>query len=470
MSSEGDSSSAPPFDTSDGYRTDGTIVPMGEEPKYRPRKGKVLPPSIAYHSSTSSSSKNTEYGSFEDEDEDTAMARFLPEQDGDEEYDDDVAIFWPQTNITTVNTIENIISDQKLEIARKRYFEPVRAKIYKVDPYRDRLNHSRQEHFLLLLGIPESRGSLSFPPFYCQNMGLTQEQEAAKVRAATRRRPREDATSSQIRSLAKEGKGRALLEGANRHRRLFANQGSGAHFLGRPGGCLYQQYPLCGLCHSEREHLAHGRNSDRRSSARESIYYRAVCRCAVPPIPGLLVHKLLGTIQENENLKAWLIQAKKVEAEERATSEHFESLQAKVLCLGAKVEGWLEKCREHNEDANRLREEVEWYWVFESEAVRLRGEKDEEIVRLRAELEVSKEEAWTVVENFKNFDDYRKMIYDHGSRLYANGWVGCLVWLKERNPSLDISEVKWLGEEEAKEEERLAKMLAEAKADKGRWI
>ncbi|KAJ7978896.1 hypothetical protein O6P43_002355 [Quillaja saponaria] len=86
--------------------------------------------------------------------------------------------------------------------------------------------------------------------------------------------------------------------------------------------------------------------------------------------------------------------------------------------LGAEVEVWLEKCHEQNEDADRLREEVERCRTFESEVVRLRGEKDEEIAWLRVELEVSKEEA------------------------------------------------KWPGEEEAEEEERLAKMLAEAEADK----
>ncbi|KAJ7971618.1 putative NAC domain-containing protein [Quillaja saponaria] len=121
----------------------------------------------------------------------------------------------------------------------------------------------------------------------------------------------------------------------------------------------------------------------------------------------------------------WNIVNVKAEAEGRASSEHFESLQAEVLRLGAEVEGCLEKCREQNKDADHLREEVERYRAFEFEAVRLRGEKDEEIARLRAKLE-----------------------------------------LKERNPSLDISEVKWPGEEEAEEEERLAKMLAEAEAKK----
>ncbi|KAJ7949668.1 hypothetical protein O6P43_029977 [Quillaja saponaria] len=96
-----------------------------------------------------------------------------------------------------------------------------------------------------------------------------------------------------------------------------------------------------------------------------------------------------------------------------AASEHFESLQAEVLHLGAEVEGWLEKCPEQNKDANRLREEIERYRAFESKTVRLRGEKDKEISRLRAELEA-----------------------------------------------------RWPGEEEAEEEERLAKMLAEAEADK----
>ncbi|KAJ7961195.1 hypothetical protein O6P43_016568 [Quillaja saponaria] len=121
---------------------------------------------------------------------------------------------------------------------------------------------------------------------------------------------------------------------------------------------------------------------------------------------------------------------------------------------------------EQNEEADRLKEEIEWYRAFESEAVRLREEKDEEIARLRAELEVSKKETRATVENFKNSDDCQKMIYDHSNLLYANGWVSCRVWLKERNPSFDISQATWPGEEEAEEEERLAKMLAEAEADK----
>ncbi|KAJ7942876.1 hypothetical protein O6P43_032492 [Quillaja saponaria] len=207
--------------------------------------------------------------------------------------------------------------------------------------------------------------------------------------------------------------------------------------------------------------------------------------------------KLLGTVQENENLKTQLIQAEK--AEGRSASEHFESLQAEVLRLGAEVEGWLEKCREQNEDADRLREEVEKCRAVESEEAKLREEKDgeiawlraeleaykgkddeitrlradleaskdkeDEIAKLRAEVEASKEEARTAVENFKNSDDCRNIIYDHSSRLYTNGWVNYRSWLKEHNPYLDISKAKWPGEEEAEEEERLAKLLAEAEAD-----
>ncbi|KAJ7950504.1 hypothetical protein O6P43_026692 [Quillaja saponaria] len=54
------------------------------------------------------------------------------------------------------------------------------------------------------------------------------------------------------------------------------------------------------------------------------------------------------------------------------------------------------------------------------------------------------------------------------SRLYSNGWVGYRVWLKEHNPSLDISEAKCPGKEEAEEEERLAKILAEAESAIGK--
>ncbi|KAJ7982771.1 hypothetical protein O6P43_001857 [Quillaja saponaria] len=62
MSSEGDTASASPFDTSDGHPADSTITPLGEEPKYRLGKRKVLLPSLAYHPSTFSSSENTESG------------------------------------------------------------------------------------------------------------------------------------------------------------------------------------------------------------------------------------------------------------------------------------------------------------------------------------------------------------------------------------------------------------------------
>ncbi|KAJ7960141.1 hypothetical protein O6P43_020628 [Quillaja saponaria] len=53
------------------------------------------------------------------------------------------------------------------------------------------------------------------------------------------------------------------------------------------------------------------------------------------------------------------------------------------------------------------------------------------------------------------------------TRLLAGVQVSCRVWLKERNPSLDISEAKWPGEEEVEEEERLAKMLAETEVATG---
>ncbi|KAJ7978895.1 Bromodomain adjacent to zinc finger domain 1A [Quillaja saponaria] len=165
MSSKGDSPSAPPFDTSDDQLADGTIVPVAEEPKYRPRKGEVISPFLAYHPSMSSSSKNTECRSFEDEDKDTAMARFSPEQDGDKESNDDVAIFWPQINITDVNAIENVISDQKLEVARRWYFEPVGAKIYKVGPYRDRPNHSRPNTFCFYEDYLKAGVRYRFHPF-----------------------------------------------------------------------------------------------------------------------------------------------------------------------------------------------------------------------------------------------------------------------------------------------------------------
>ncbi|KAJ7946911.1 hypothetical protein O6P43_031778 [Quillaja saponaria] len=219
MSSEGDSPSAPPFDTSDGHPADGTIVPVGEEPKYRLENGKILLPSLAYHLSTSSSSKNIESGSFEDEDEATALVCFSLEQDEDEEFDNDVAIFWPQTNITAVNVIENVISDQKLEVTRRRYFELVGAKIYKVGPYGDRPHHSRPNTFCFYEEYLKAGVRYHFHPFIVKvlnaiHMGLTQEQEAAEVRAATTRRLEalreraEKASTSKGKMLVKES-GRA---------------------------------------------------------------------------------------------------------------------------------------------------------------------------------------------------------------------------------------------------------------------
>ncbi|KAJ7942812.1 hypothetical protein O6P43_032434 [Quillaja saponaria] len=59
------------------------------------------------------------------------------------------------------------------------------------------------------------------------------------------------------------------------------------------------------------------------------------------------------------------------------------------------------------------------------------------------------------------------MIYDHGSRLYANYWVGCRVWLKDRILSLYIFKANWPSEEEAEEEESLAKILAKVESAMG---
>ncbi|KAJ7978407.1 hypothetical protein O6P43_001940 [Quillaja saponaria] len=426
MSSEGDSPSAPPFDTSNGHLTDGTIVSVGEEPKYLPRKGKVLPPSLAYHPSTSSSSKNTEYGSFEDE-----------------EFDDDVAIFWPQTNITAVNAIEKVINmgltqEQKAAEVRasaKQRLEALKERAEKAStskgkrlvkegkraPKRSKPSSASQRD--TRRSILHSPGSRRVPD------GDNRGRFALKYDLC--RRSREDATSSKIRLLAKEGKGGTLLEERTAH-----------VFLGVPEDAYISDIP--------------------------SVAY-AIARGSTLPADAVLIDNLplesAFITGLSAGVQAQLIQAEKAEAKGRAASEQFKSLQAEVLRLGKKVEGWLDKCREQNEEADRLREEIEWYRACESKVVRLREEKDEEIARLRAELEVYKEEAGTAVENFKNSNYCRKMIYDHGIHLYANGWVGCRVWLKERNPYLDISEAKWASEEEAYKEERLAKMLAEAEVD-----
>ncbi|KAJ7959471.1 hypothetical protein O6P43_020042 [Quillaja saponaria] len=190
MSSERGSPSAPPFELSDDHLANGTIVSVGEEPTYRPGKGKVLPPSLAYHPSKSSSSDNTESRSFKVEDEATSLSCFSPKGDKNEESDDDMAIFWPQTNIVVVNAIENIISDHKLEIASRRYFEPVGAKVYKVGPYENRPHHSCPNTFCFkVLNALEICPTQVVPNKWrflitFINMGLTLEQEAAEVRAS----------------------------------------------------------------------------------------------------------------------------------------------------------------------------------------------------------------------------------------------------------------------------------------------
>ncbi|KAJ7947385.1 hypothetical protein O6P43_032197 [Quillaja saponaria] len=89
-------------------------------------------------------------------------------------------------------------------------------------------------------------------------------------------RSKEDATLSQIRSFAKEGKGGALLEGANRTRWLFTGLGSDTCFPGCPGGCLHQRHPQYDLCHSEGDHLTHRHSSDGQSSVGKHLYYWAI--------------------------------------------------------------------------------------------------------------------------------------------------------------------------------------------------
>ncbi|KAJ7963679.1 hypothetical protein O6P43_013604 [Quillaja saponaria] len=478
MSNEGDTPSALPFDTSDGHPADGTIMPVGEEPKYRPGKGNVLPPSLAYHPSMSSSSENTESGSFKDEDEATALACFSPEQDEDEESDDDI-----RPSLTMFRHLHQI----KNKSGGWIYFST------RLDIYQGHLDNNKEwkpRYFFVQALSPT-------------DMSLTQEQDATEVRASSRQRLEAlrkragKALTSKGKRLMNEGTTEGVLpvstipvddrermpphsKSGRSHKRARVEPTSreqtipDSFSLAKVPPHIFSRFPQCGLCYSEREYLACGHRSDRRSSARERIYYWAVCWRSgflvhkaeeSPGFKGILVHKaedaeystdkLLGTIQENENLKARLIQVEKAEAEGRAASEQFESLQAEV-------EWWLNKYLEKNEEADRLREEIEWCREIESEAVRLR----DEVARLRAKLEVSKEEARTAVENFKDSDVCRKMIYDHGCRLYANGWVGCRVWLKECIPSLDISGVKWPGEEESEEEERLANMFTKVEADK----
>ncbi|KAJ7969185.1 hypothetical protein O6P43_013184 [Quillaja saponaria] len=245
MSSEDGTTSAPPFNTSGDHLTDGTIMPVGEEPRYRPGKGKVLLPSLAYHPSTSSNSENTESGSFEDEDEATALARFSPEQDDDEESDDDSTTFWPQTNVTAVGAIENVISEPKvgahssvLDCVQKSSSnqEQVMGWIYfsaRFDLYRGhpdnnkewkpryffvkaphptgllhqwgvlrtwkptktpKMNRVQRKKYYKILayqkfqtgGFLDTIFFTSDPILVRTDMGLTQEQEAAEVRAATR--------------------------------------------------------------------------------------------------------------------------------------------------------------------------------------------------------------------------------------------------------------------------------------------
>ncbi|KAJ7949753.1 hypothetical protein O6P43_030054 [Quillaja saponaria] len=117
--------------------------------------------------------------------------------------------------------------------------------------------------------------------------------------------------------------------------------------------------------------------------------------------------KLFGTIQENENLKARLIQAKKGELLWNNSSH----CKPKPCIWGLRWKGGSTNAMSRTRRQISLREEVERCRSFESEAVHLREEKDKEIARLKAELE-------------------------------------------------------WPSEEEVEEEERLAKMLVEAEADK----
>ncbi|KAJ7969734.1 hypothetical protein O6P43_008033 [Quillaja saponaria] len=246
-------------------------------------------------------------------------------------------------------------------------------------------------------------------------MGLTQEHDAVEVRAATKRRLEalrdraEKASTSKGKRPAKKGRRpskRSKPSSASQRDPALvssiprAQEESQRETIGgvlplstiladnrertpsRPKSRLFakegKRHPQYGLCHSEGDHFARRRRSDGGSSAGKRLYYRAIYWYA-----------------------------------------------------GAEVEWWLNQCRELNEDAACLREEIERCRAFESEAVRLREEqtkavesqaqKDEEIARLKAELDVSKEKAQTVVQNFKNLDECRQMICDHGSRLYVNG-------------------------------------------------
>ncbi|KAJ7982492.1 hypothetical protein O6P43_001612 [Quillaja saponaria] len=243
MSSEGDSPSAPPFDTLDGHPADGTIVPMGEEPKYRSGKGKVLPLSLAYHPSTSLGSDNTESGSFEVEDEATALARFSLERDEDEVSDDNMVIFWPQTNITAMNTIENVISDQKLgpKFTRKSpRMNRVQYKKYsKILVYNKFQQGGLFDTTFFTSGPMLARMCLSELDF---DMGPTQE-EAVEVRVATRRRIED------LRERAEKG---FDLQGKKGRRRRVEERPKGQNLARPPRKTQLKYPPFLGLRKSPR--------------------------------------------------------------------------------------------------------------------------------------------------------------------------------------------------------------------------
>ncbi|KAJ7943461.1 hypothetical protein O6P43_033004 [Quillaja saponaria] len=125
----------------ENYLPDETIVKGGVEPSYRPGKGKQLG-QLVLCTCELSSSEDTEIDSEDtSEDEVTALACFSPERE--EDLEDDVDTFYPQTNTNLISRIESTLSNARLATLRKLYFEPVGAKVSKASAYDDRLHHSR---------------------------------------------------------------------------------------------------------------------------------------------------------------------------------------------------------------------------------------------------------------------------------------------------------------------------------------
>ncbi|KAJ7959821.1 hypothetical protein O6P43_020349 [Quillaja saponaria] len=250
------------------------------------------------------------------------------------------------------------------------------------------------------------------------DMGLTQEQEAAEVRAATRRRL--EALRDRAEKASSKGK-RPLTEGVlplttihiDDHERMPPCPKSGRSqqsarvepsskeqtspdgfslakvlvhvFLGFSEGAYINDIPSAAYAIVRGSTLpADAALIDdlpiesafitEMSTGVQSLQYQASLYTKLKKAQENAEYstdKLLGTIQENENLKARLIQAEKAEVEGQAASENFESLQAEVLRLGGRGGMVARKGK----------------WPGEEEA-----EEEERLAKMLAGVEASKED------------------------------------------------------------------------------